>query len=66
MAAKRCCICGDDRGVAFCNECGHNFCDSHRRFWYFKGMWQRGTAAIKTWINGSGVPYCTGHEVTNG
>lgn len=54
-----CCVCGSDRDVSWCGVCQHNFCDSHRRFWNFIGVWQRGVAAVKEWIgDNGGTPYC--------
>ena len=59
---EHCCICGSEKGVSYCGLCGHNFCDSHRRFWHAIGVWQRGVAAVKAWIGDySGTPHCAGH-----
>jgi len=61
-STEHCCICGGERGAAYCDWCGHAFCENHRSFWRLRGIWQRGVAAVKEWIGqNGGTPHCQGH-----
>lgn len=55
----RCCVCGSRKGVQFCDDCQHSFCEWHRTFW---GTWERGAAYVKEALFNDPPAFCDGHE----
>lgn len=60
--SERCCVCGGTGEVKYCRLCDHNFCGSHRNYFSFVGVWQRGVAALKEFLGQDGTPFCEGHS----
>lgn len=68
MRQQWCCICGSQDGVAFCEVCRHNFCESHRSLigGSWRAAWERGAAAVSQWLTRNPPQWCFGHEREEG